>query len=279
MSVKYRVVHPPKGAMEIFYAKIAPIVTGVGAAVVIVGALFKIMHWPGASPMLIVGLSAEAALFLLFAFAPVETAPDWSLVHPELGDDHGHGHGHAPVKKAAAPASTNNLTAKLDNMLDNAKLDQDVFNRLADGIKNLATSASKMSDLSDAAASNNEYAVNVKAASSSIVKMNESFAKTVEAMSSMSNASSDAKDYHNQVQVITKSLGALNAVYEMELQDANNHLKAMNKFYGNLSSAMEAMSEASKDTQQFKVELSKLTSNLTNLNNVYGSMLAAMRGN
>jgi gliding motility-associated protein GldL len=53
----------------------------------------------------------------------------------------------------------------------------------------------------------------------------------------------------------------------------------MNKFYGNLSSAMEAMSEASKDTQQFKAELSKLTANLTNLNNVYGSMLSAMRGN
>jgi len=278
MGVHYRVVHPPKGALEIFYAKVAPIITGVGASVVIVGALFKIMHWPGAAPMLIVGLSTEAILFLLFAFAPVEHAPDWTIVYPELGDDP-HGHGHAPVKKAAAPKESNNLVAKLDNMLDNSKLDQEVFNRLAEGMKNLASSASKMSDLSDAAASNNEYAQNVKTASASIVKMNESFAKTVDAMSSMSNASTDAKEYHNQVQVITKNLGALNAVYEMELQDANNHLKAMNKFYGNLSSAMEAMSEASKDTQQFKQEPSKLTSNLTNLNNVYGSMLAAMRGN
>ena len=278
MSVHYRVVNPPKGAMEVFYAKVAPIITGVGASVVIVGALFKIMHWPGASAMLIVGLSTEAVLFLLFAFAPVEHAPDWTLVYPELGDDP-HGHGHAPVKKAAPAKESNNLVAKLDNMLDNAKLDQDVFNRLADGIKNLATSAGKMSDLSDAAASNNEYAQNVKIASASILEMNKSFSTTVEAMNSMANASTDAKDYHNQVQVITKNLGALNAVYEMELQDANNHLKAMNKFYGNLSSAMEAMSEASKDTQQFKVELSKLTTNLTSLNNVYGSMLAAMKGN
>jgi len=73
-------------------------------------------------------------------------------------------------------------------------------------------------------------------------------------------------------------LGALNAVYEMELQDANNHLKAMNKFYSNLSIAMENMSEASRDTHQFKQELSKLTGNLAALNNVYGNMLAAMRG-
>jgi gliding motility-associated protein GldL len=64
----------------------------------------------------------------------------------------------------------------------------------------------------------------------------------------------------------------------MELQDTNNHLKAMNKFYGNLSAAMENVSDASKDTQQFKTELSKLTSNLSSLNNVYGSMLTAMRG-
>jgi gliding motility-associated protein GldL len=276
MGIHYRVVHPPKGAMEVFYAKIAPIVTGVGASVVIVGALFKIMHWPGASAMLIVGLSAEAALFLLFAFAPVEHAPDWTLIYPELADDP---HGHTPVKKAAPAKESNNLVAKLDNMLDNSKLDQDVFNRLADGIKNLSASAGKMSDLSDAAASSNDFAKNVKVASASIVEMNKSFSTTAEAMNSMASASTGAKEYHTQVQVITKSLGALNAVYEMELQDANNHLKAMNKFYGNLSSAMEAMSEASRDTQQFKVELSKLTSNLTNLNNVYGSMLSAMKGN
>ena len=276
MGIHYRVVHPPKGAMEVFYAKIAPIVTGVGASVVIVGALFKIMHWPGASAMLIVGLSAEAALFLLFAFAPVEHAPDWTLIYPELADDP---HGHAPVKKAAPAKESNNLVAKLDNMLDNSKLDQDLCNRLADGIKYFSASAGKMSDLSDAAASSNDFAKNVKVASASIVEMNKSFSTTADAMNSMASASTGAKEYHTQVQVITKSLGALNAVYEMELQDANNHLKAMNKFYGNLSSAMEAMSEASRDTQQFKVELSKLTSNLTNLNNVYGSMLSAMKGN
>ena len=64
----------------------------------------------------------------------------------------------------------------------------------------------------------------------------------------------------------------------MELQDANNHLRAMNKFYGNLSSAMESMADASKDTQQFKEELAKLSKNLGSLNNVYGSMLSAMKG-
>ena len=108
--------------------------------------------------------------------------------------------------------------------------------------------------------------------------MSKSYQNTAEAMSGMATAATDAKEYHNQVQAITKNLGSLNAVYEMELQDANNHLKAMNKFYSNLSSAMENMSEASKDTDNFKKELSKLSTNLTQLNTVYGNMLTAMKG-
>jgi hypothetical protein len=64
------------------------------------------------------------------------------------------------------------------------------------------------------------------------------------------NATKDAKEYHGQVQNITKNLGALNAVYEMELQDANNHLKAMNKFYANLTNAMQTMSEEKETSQE-----------------------------
>ncbi len=94
----------------------------------------------------------------------------------------------------------------------------------------------------------------------------------------MADATTDAKEYRTQFQKVTQSMGALNAVYELELQDTNKHLKAMNAFYGNLSAAMQNMADASRDTQQFKNELSKLTGNLTSLNNVYGSMLTAMRG-
>jgi gliding motility-associated protein GldL len=97
-------------------------------------------------------------------------------------------------------------------------------------------------------------------------------------MSGMAGAATDAKAYHAEVQNITKNLGSLNAVYEMELQDANNHIKAMNKFYGNLSSAMENMMDAGKDTAQMKQEIGKLTANLTQLNTVYGNMLSAMKG-
>jgi gliding motility-associated protein GldL len=76
------------GFQEKFYTKIAPIITGVGASIVILGALFKIMHWTGAGPMLIIGLGTEALLFLLFAFAPQVHDPEWSRVYPELDDEY-----------------------------------------------------------------------------------------------------------------------------------------------------------------------------------------------
>jgi gliding motility-associated protein GldL len=112
-----------------------------------------------------------------------------------------------------------------------------------------------------------------------MIEMNKSYGTTMTAMNDMAGASQDAKEYRQQFGEVTKKMGALNAVYELELQDTNRHLKAMNAFYGNLSSAMENMASASKDTQQFKQELAKLTANLNSLNGVYGGMLSAMKGN
>jgi|NOAtaT_7_FD_contig_91_1670414_length_5159_multi_4_in_0_out_0_3 gliding motility-associated protein GldL len=262
------------GFQEKFYGKIAPIITGLGAAVVILGALFKIMHWDGAGPMLIVGLGTEALLFAMFAFAPQPHDPAWERVYPELDDEkwalmEG---GKSQAKAPSAGASS------LDQMISNAKIDQNMIDRLGKGFTGLADSVAKMNDISGAAVATKEYAANVQNASKALTDMNKSYAATVAAMAEMSNAAQDSKEYHAKVQAITKSLGALNAVYELELKDADNHLKAMNKFYGNLSNAMSNMADASKDAEAFKSEISKLTGNLSSLNKVYGNMLTAMKG-
>lgn len=258
-----------------FYTKVAPIITGLGAAVVILGALFKIQHYPGAGIMLIVGLGTEAVLFAMFAFAPAVHEPQWERVYPELNDEYWE-----KVSKNApkSPGQSAGLTQSIDSMLSNAKVDQGMIDRLGKGFTSLSESVNKIGEISNASVATKEYAEKVKAASTSLTEMNKSYAQTVQAMSEMSNAAQDAKSFHTQVQTITKNLGALNAVYEMELQDANNHLKAMNKFYSNLTSAMSNMADASKDTEQFKQELGKLTTNLTTLNKVYGNMLSAMKG-
>lgn len=265
------------GFVELLYSSIMPKVYGIGAAVVIVGALFKILHLPGANEMLFIGLSTEAIIFFLSAFEPKHAEPDWTKVYPELAEDYSG----EPVNRAAL-ATTNNgasVSKQLDKMLESNKIGPELIQSLGQGMQSLATSAKQMGTLSNASVATEEYATNVRQASKSLIDMNKSYGATVNAMSEMANASKDAKEYHNQVVSVTKNLGALNAVYEMELQDANSHVKAMNKFYSSISTAMESMAQASKESEQFKKELASLTSNLTSLNNVYGNMLTAMRGN
>lgn len=263
------------GFKELFYTSIMPKIYGIGAAVVIIGAMFKILHYPGADLMLVVGLTTEAVIFFFSSFEPKHNDPDWSKVYPELSEDY---EGATGVMRRPSEDNNGSVAKKLDHMLESSKIGPELIDSLGKGMRSLSESATKISTLGNASLATEEYASNVKAASKSLVDMNKSYATTVNAMSEMANASKDAKEYHSQVQNVTKNLGALNAVYEMELQDTNSHLKAMNKFYANMSTAMENMTEASKESEQFKGELSKLTGNLTSLNRVYGSMLTAMKG-
>lgn len=262
------------GFTELLYSTIMPKIYGIGAAVVIVGAMFKILHLEGAAIMLGVGLTTEAVIFFLSAFEPKHAEPDWAKVYPELADDYD---GPAARPKAV-PASNQGAAAQMDKMLADAKVGPELIKSLGMGMRNMAESAKKMSNLSDAAVATNDYANNVKSASKSLSEMNKSYASTMQAMTGMADATKDTKEYHSQVQNVTKSLGALNAVYEMELKDAQSHTKALNKFYSNISGALESMAEAGKETSAFQAELNKLTSNITALNKVYGNMLTAMRG-
>lgn len=261
------------GFQELLYSTIMPKVYGIGAAIVIVGALFKILHMEGAAQMLTVGLLTEAVVFFLSAFEPKYVETDWSKVYPELADDYEG----PPVQVRSAPHNVG-VSAQMDKMMTNAKVGPELIRSLGSGLRNMAESAKNMSNFGNAVVVTNEYAVNVKKASGSLQAMNKSYASAMEAMSGMAKATQGTKEYHSQVQSVTKSLGALNAIYEMELKDAQSHTKALNKFYSNITDALENMAVAGKETSAFQVELNKLTSNISALNKVYGSMLTAMRG-
>ena len=263
------------GFTELLYGTIMPKIYGIGAAVVIVGAMFKILHLPGAGIMLGVGLTVEAIIFLFSAFEPKHQEYDWSLVYQELmGDPNA-----ATDRRKITNGKSNgdSTTKKLDAMLESSKVGPELIDSLGRGMKNLSESVSKMGQLSNAAVATNEYAKNVQEASQTMVSMNKSYSTAVQAVSGLATATEDTKKYHAQVQGVTKNLSALNAVYEMELQDANNHLKAMNKFYSNLSGAMENVSQASKDAESFKNNFASLNTNISSLNKVYGNMLSAMK--
>lgn len=260
-----------------FFDRVLPVAYSVGAAVVIVGALFKIQHWEGGSEMLTIGLGTEAVIFLFYALAEAVQKkakdPDWERVYPELADDY------SGPKVARATSAGAGLTAGLDNALANAKVTPEIFDSLGKGFKSLTETVSNINTMTDATVATKQYADSVKAASSTLGSLNQSYSGAINALSSLTDASKDAGEYREKFKTVTKNLDALNSVYELQLQDTQTHLKALNAFYSNLKSAMENTADASKESQVFKNELSKLTSNIASLNTVYGNMLTAMRGN
>lgn len=266
---------------EWFYRVVIPKATSLGAAIVVFGAMFKINHLPGAGLMLIVGLTTETVIFLFGIFEP--SAPpadhyDWSLAYPELANS---GVKNGKKDKPQLPkqdAATATKLAAIDKMIAESNFTSDSFKSFGKGMQSLNDTAGKMKDISNAAAASNNYTKSLESATKTVNDLNKAYAGTVSAVSQMANTQKEAKEYHSQIQSITKNLGALNAVYEMELRDANSHLKAMNKFYSNLTVAMESMSDASKESEVFKKQMQGLTTNLTALNNVYGKMLTAMKG-
>jgi gliding motility-associated protein GldL len=239
----------------------------IGAAVVIAGALFKIMHWQGASYMLIAGMGTEVFIFFISAFEPqfLDQHYDWERVYPELAIE-------GPYNKNQKP-----LTQQLDKMLSDAKVGPDLINSLGKGFSSLSESVSKMKDLTDASVAANDFSKSAKSAAGQITSFASAAATATSAVNEIGAASANTKQYHEQVQTMVKNLSQLNAIYELELQDSNNHLKAMNKFFGNLNAAAQSLSETAADSIKYKEELTKLNKNLSSLNNIYGNMLSAMK--
>ena len=137
--------------MALLSKKVMNFAYGMGAAVVIIGALFKLMHWPGAGAMLIIGLGTEALIFGLSAFDPVDKDIDWSIVFPELAG------GAVATKKAIRaeePVEAQGmLSQKLDNMLKEAKIDGALMSSLGNSIKNFESAAKGIAPTVDSIAS------------------------------------------------------------------------------------------------------------------------------
>lgn len=256
-------------------------VFGVGASVVIIGALFKLMHWPFASELLILGMTVEAVIFAFSGIAPPEPTYYWEKVYPGLDvydesmEAQSDKVGHQPIKSALAGGVS--LSGELDKMMEAAKLDQNLVSRFGDNLRGFSENVSKMGAIADATVASNDFANSAKSAASALNGVKDSFASAADGMTKLASASGDASKYHEQVQAASKNLAALNAVYEMELQDTNNHLKSMNKFINSIGTAMSNLESSIADTDKFKNQMSGLATNLERLNSIYGNMLTAMK--
>jgi len=200
---------------------------GFGAAIVIVGALFKIQHWEGAGIMLTVGLLTEAVIFFFSAFEPPHEEVDWSLVYPELAGMH------EPGSDRKKPAKSGDPVAQyLDKMLADAKIGPELIQSLGTGLSSLSENTSKMANLSNAAVATEEYSKNVSAASKQVNALTASYEKVATTMNGMSVAHQellnnlngtveDTKRYKDEVAKLAKNLSSLNTIY-------GNMLTAMN---------------------------------------------------
>lgn len=201
---------------------------GFGAAIVIVGALFKIQHWEGAGIMLTVGLLTEAVIFFFSAFEPPHEEVDWSLVYPELAGMHEPG----ADRKKQVKGSNDPVAQQLDKMLADAKIGPELINSLGTGLKSLSENTAKMATVSNAALATEEYSKNITAASKTVNNLTQSYEKVATAMNGMSVAHQellnnlngtveDTKRYKDEVSKLAKNLGSLNTIY-------GNMLTAMN---------------------------------------------------
>jgi len=238
---------------------------GLGAAVVIMGALFKLMHWPFAGAMLTAGLSTEAVIFAIGAFLPIHDDPDWTLVYPELA-------GSAQGKKK----ESGNEVERLNKMLADAKIKQDTINRLGDGMKSLSQSVEGLKVANDATVATQAYTKKVNEATGSLDNLNKSYAVAAKSISTLGDSQKVSKDFYDTMQNVTSKLTQLNSVYELELKESNEHAKALGDYHKSMGALITNITSTEKSAEQMKNEVSKLAKNMASLNNVYGTMLSAM---
>jgi gliding motility-associated protein GldL len=246
---------------------------GLGAAVVIVGALFKIQHWPFAGPMLIVGLGVEAVIFAFSAFEPLHEELDWTLVYPELA---GIREEEKEEDDKLEEGQQMSVTEQLDKMLEEAKIGPDLIASLGEGMRSLSDQTAKISNITDATIATNEYVDSVKSASKNVSSLSESYSKAAESLTNLALSKDDSMDFGQQLGKVSKNLSALNAVYELQLQGASDHQRSSDTFYSSLGTLVKNLNDSVEDTKRYKTEMSSLSDNLAQLNNVYGNMLSAM---
>lgn len=270
---------------------------GLGASVVIIGALFKIQHWPLAGTMLTIGLLTEAVIFFFSAFEPLHEEVDWSLVYPELAGipedetpelaSHG-GKYHGGGGSGGIGGGVGSVAlAKFDEMLEKAEITPDLFQKLGVGMKKLSESTANMNTMGDVSAASTKYMNTVNSANDSLGKLSDSYQATAKLVSdsgsvyrnmadSMSVIEVGGRSYQQQLESLNKNLSALNAVYELQRKGVDDHLKESDTLYRGIQGLMKDLSESAGDTKKYREQITKLNDNLSALNNVYGNMLAAM---
>ena len=247
---------PPK------VSKLVDVFVSIAAAVVIWGALRKIIHASDADMWLKIGLTTEALVFLTYGIL--------YIIYPAVKDS---SHRDEVLVEADGGA-----LKSLDKAMIEADITPANLNRLGEGFKKLNTTISNMSDITDVVAATGDYTQKTREVTSALSQVKDAYVSAANSVGAFNAASDGARVFHDQIQVLTKNLSSLNTIYELELQESNNHLKALNSFYGKLAETATIMNNTSEDAKKVQDQIGSLANNLGRLNTVYGNMLSAMSG-
>jgi len=236
-----------------------------GAALVIWGALRKITHASDADTWLWIGLTTEAIIFTLYGIL--------YAIYPPLKDG-----SHDEEQFSVAGAKTRAAFSSMDKMLVEADITPDTMKKLGDGFKQLNSTVTGLNGITDTVVATETFAAKTREVTGQLDKVKDAYHTAASSVGAFNTATEGAKVFHEQIQVLTRNLSSLNTIYELELQESNNHLKALNSFYGKLSETSASMLNSAEDALKVKDQIGNLANNLGRLNNIYGNMLTAMQG-
>ena len=238
------------------------VLVSAGAAVIIFAAWAKLTHQAYADMMLTIGMWTETGIFLVYALI------EWIKPKHHEEDD----------EPADGELIENPSLVSMDKMLQEADITPANLKKLGEGFQKLHGTVGNMHEIGDVVKNTGDFSNKTKEATTALGNMTTAFASSAATMGTFGSAAESAKGFHEQVQVLTKNLGSLNTIYELELKESNNHLKSLNTFYGKLAEASQTMMGTVEDAGKAKEQISVLANNLGKLNAVYGNMLSAMQG-
>ena len=240
------------------------IFVSIAAAVVIFGALQKLLHTSIADTMLKIGLTVEAVIFLGYGIL--------YLIYPAIDDHEVH------MAGAKAADAGNPALKTLEGMLQDANITPGNLTKLGESFQKLNSTVQNIGEVGDIVKSTTDFSSKTKEATIALTGIKDAVNNASHSLAGFHGASETSKQFHVQMQSLNKNLASLNTIYELELQEGNNHLKALNQFYGKLSQASTAMASTADDALKAKEQIAALASNLGKLNQLYGNMLTAMQG-
>jgi gliding motility-associated protein GldL len=243
------------------WKKILAKLYGLGAALVIIGALFKLEHWPGATYMLSVGMLTECIIFIFSAFDPLPKEYGWENVYPELLDGHGDSGGGNGGGSGGHGGGYGG---------GNLPLDPSTADGLKDSVGKFSKAVNSLNALTTIANASNTFVGGVEQAAGNMALLNQSMhdlntayryaAQTVSVGGQQTNAN---------VETLNKHLSAVNASYELYIQEHQQYTASSRQL-------VNAMNQSAQQSQQFTAQMGLLTNNIGELNNIYGSMLTAV---